>query len=92
MGVTPTRGHSVAVNWTLTAPASAEVVVESLTGRRVRTVAAALAAPAGQNQATWDGRDDDGRPVPAGAYRCRVLVTTDDGQRAVAERMVVVGR
>jgi len=30
--------------------------------------------------------------VPSGQYRCRVLVQTPDGQRAIAERIVVVNR
>ncbi|MCC7491621.1 MAG: hypothetical protein IT204_04710 [Fimbriimonadaceae bacterium] len=92
MAATAGRGRSVTVNFALTAAATVEVVIESPTGRRVRTVATGFAGQAGQNQVGWDGRDDAGRPVPAGPYRCRVLVHTADGQRAVAERIVVVNR
>ncbi len=92
MTATPTRGRSVAVTFTLTSAASVDVLVESPTGRRVRTLATGLAGAEGQNTVGWDGRDDQGRPVPAGQYRCRVLVHTDDGQQAVAERIVVVSR
>lgn len=92
MQATAQRGRSVNIGFTLTGAATVDVVVESLTGRRVRTVARALEATAGQNAVGWDGRDDAGRPVPAGQYRCRVLLSTPDGQRAIAERIVIVNR
>jgi flagellar hook assembly protein FlgD len=38
----------------------------------VRTVFAG-AAPAGRTAAAWDGRDGDGRAVPAGAYFSRLV-------------------
>lgn len=92
MTATPTRGRSVTVAFWLTEAATVEVLIESPTGRRVRTLATGLAGAVGQNTVGWDGRDDQGRPVPAGQYRCRVLVHTDDGQQVVAERIVVVSR
>jgi hypothetical protein len=87
-----TRGGGVSINYTLTGAANVDIVVESLTGRRVRLVESSRAAGMGQNQAVWDGRDDTGRPVPAGTYRCRVLVSTPDGQLATAERIVILNR
>ena len=42
--------------------------VYDATGRRVRTVTGATALPPGSHQATWDGRDDDGRAVASGVY------------------------
>lgn len=94
MQVAPGRAPSRAVGiaFGLSAAATVDVVVESPTGRRVKTVANQLAAAEGQNQVSWDGRDEDGRPVPAGSYRARVLVAAADGQRAVAERIVILGR
>lgn len=92
MTATPGRGRSVGIAFTLTAAATVEVVIESPTGRRVRTLAVGFEGQAGQNVLGWDGRDDAQRPVPTGQYRCRVLVHTSDGQRAVAERIVMVGR
>jgi hypothetical protein len=92
MSTAPTRSRGVALTYTLSAPATVTVLVESPTGRRVRTVATAQAVEAGQNSIAWDGRDDEGRLVPPGQYRVRVLVASPDGQQAVAERMVLVGR
>jgi len=43
------------------------LAVHDLRGRRVRTLVAA-ALPAGPHAAAWNGRDDDGRPVPSGVY------------------------
>ena len=40
-------------------------------GRRVRTLLAGDLA-AGDHEATWDGRDDRGRAVAAGAYVARL--------------------
>ncbi|NUP98970.1 MAG: hypothetical protein HUU35_03835 [Armatimonadetes bacterium] len=92
MVATPGRGHTVNVSFTLTTAATVEVLIESPTGRRVRTLATGYAGTEGQNVLGWDGRDDERRPVPAGQYRCRVLVHTPDGQQAIAERIVVLNR
>ncbi len=92
MAATETRGRGVSIGFALTAPASVDVVIESPTGRRIKVAANGMAAVAGQNTVAWDGLDEAGRPVPAGLYRCRVLVATDDGQRAIAERLVRLGR
>jgi len=40
-------------------------------GRRVRVLAQG-ARPAGENVIDWDGRDEDGRPVPSGVYYVRL--------------------
>ena len=92
MQAVPGRGRSVAVSFTLTSDATVAAVIESPTGRRVRTLAVDYPGVAGPNSIGWDGRDDEGRLVPSGQYRCRVLVHTPDGQRAIAERIVVVNR
>lgn len=86
----PGRAGGTQITFSLSQPADAEVVIESPSGRRVRTLSRSLAAEAGQNALVWDGRDDARRRVPAGAYRCRIMVHTPDGQQAVAERFVIV--
>jgi thermitase len=57
------------------------VEIASLTGDRVWTWAASAAEVAGmdfyfQSPIRWDGRDEKGRPVAAGAYLMRVTVGT----------------
>lgn len=92
MQTSPTRAGGVNIAFALTEPGEVSVVIESPTGRTVRTLARQFAGEAGQNSVSWDGRDDSGRRVPAGQYRCRVLVHTPDGQKAVNERFVIVNR
>ena len=45
--------------------------VFDVTGRRVRTLAEGVRA-AGSHVVTWDGTNDDGAPVAAGAYMVRL--------------------
>jgi hypothetical protein len=49
----------------------AELVVHSVDGRRVRTLARGH-FDAGTHRVTWDGRDDSGRDVPSGVYFARL--------------------
>jgi hypothetical protein len=60
-----------------------EVTVFDPAGRRVRTL---VRGPreAGPHHATWDGRDDAGRTVPAGVY----LVEVRSGDERQARRMI----
>lgn len=43
-----------------------KIAIFDVAGRRVRTFAAA-----GQSRVSWDGRDESGRPLPAGIYLAR---------------------
>ncbi|MBI2298643.1 MAG: hypothetical protein HYU66_06775, partial [Armatimonadetes bacterium] len=61
MQAVPVRGRVVSIGFTLSTAATVEVVVESVTGRVVRTVARGLEATAGQNVVDWDGRDSEHR-------------------------------
>ena len=65
-------------------PASAgqvEIKIVDATGKTVRTLDAG-AMTEGVNAVTWDGRDDAGAAVPAGAYQFKV--TAADGATTVA--------
>lgn len=57
--------------FTLPRSATVLVAIHDLRGRRVRTLVQG-ALPAGPHVAQWNGRDDSGRPLPGGAYYCRM--------------------
>lgn len=48
-------------------PIEARVTILDATGRLVREISSG-AAPRGDQEVTWDGRDRDGRQVPSGVY------------------------
>ena len=72
----PARGET-ALEFTLPAGATIELVIFDLAGRRVREIARGPQA-AGTHRLRWDGRDARGRTVPPGVYlgRLRALGST----------------
>ncbi|MFP6645843.1 MAG: gliding motility-associated C-terminal domain-containing protein [Candidatus Latescibacterota bacterium] len=58
-----------------------EVAIYDLSGRRVRAVAARA------DGYRWDGRDEDGRLLPPGAYICRIELAADIGDE-MAHRVI----
>lgn len=59
------------------------VRIHDLSGRRLRQFEVGGLRP-GLQSFTWDGRDDDGEPVPAGFYFVRI----DDGREGAIARVV----
>jgi hypothetical protein len=74
------------VRWRLAQDGEARVEVLDPLGRVVRILAAGQQT-AGPHQATWDGRDADGRPVASGVYLCRLVAS-----RLVLTRRLVLVR
>jgi len=66
----PTSG-STTVSFELSAPAAASLVVYDATGRRVTTLHSGRIG-VGHHEYRWDGKDDSGRLVTAGAYFIRL--------------------
>ena len=66
------------IRFTLPARGPATLTVHDLNGRRVAEVLSGL-QEAGEHTVAWDGRDPNGRPVPAGIYFYRLR--TDEGTR-----------
>jgi FlgD Ig-like domain len=64
----------VPIRFHLNEPLSVTLVIEDAQGNRVRNLVACAKRPAGENEAAWDGLDDEGKPVPAGTYGWRGLV------------------
>lgn len=76
---------TTAIDFTLPKTSRTSLVVYEVTGRLVRTLVDDV-LPAGAGSATWDGRDDAGRPVAAGVYFARLEA---DGVR-LQRKMVLV--
>jgi hypothetical protein len=80
----PSSGDAL-VRFTLDAASDVDLRVVSANGRLVRRLASGR-RDAGNHTVAWDGRDDGGRRVAAGAY----VVQLEAGDRRAAERMVRV--
>lgn len=80
----PTSGES-RLEFMLESPASIQLDVFDVAGRRVRSVESG-ARPAGQNWASWDGRMDNGHEAPSGVYFFRL----QNGSNVLTSRIVRV--
>jgi rhodanese-related sulfurtransferase len=60
------------VAFTLEEPATVRLEVFDLQGRLVRGLLRGEAREAGSHAAVWNGKDDQGRALPSGAYLCRL--------------------
>ncbi len=64
---------SVMFNYTLPAAATTSAGVFAADGTLLRTLWSNQSDPAGANSAIWNGLDDNGHPLAAGAYTVKVL-------------------
>lgn len=62
---------STTISFILPQPGAVNLSVYSITGQKVRTLVSGK-LPAGAHSASWDGRDDSGRPVSSGVYLLRL--------------------
>jgi hypothetical protein len=69
-------------------PAAAPVSLQvfDISGRLVRTLVDGVASSAGRHEATWNGRDEAGRTLPAGVYFARLAA---DGKTQI-QRLALV--
>jgi len=74
-----------ALRWALPAAGPAALRLYDARGALVRTLVEGDLG-AGDHQALWDGTDDRGRPVPAGAYFSRLLA----GERSATRRLLLL--
>jgi len=92
MGLNPTagRGGGVAVTYSLSTSAQVEMNVLSLNGKPIRRLPQAAVSTQGLNRTAWDGRDGEGRLVPAGTYLIELTARTDIGEVAKTAVPVLV--
>jgi Tol biopolymer transport system component len=81
-----TRGSQAAIHYTLSRAARVEVQVQSLGGQVLRTWVEGASRAAGPHVTVWDGRDAQGRPLPAGSYLVVVQAMAEDGRAVRAVR------
>ena len=74
------------IRFALDAPTQVDVTIYDLRGRRVRTLAADQAFPAGPQALRWDGDDAFGRTAAAGIY----LVQLRAGRQVDTQRIALV--
>lgn len=65
--------------------AKTSLAIYDVEGRLVRTLANST-FEAGSYRATWNGRDDAGRPVTAGVYFCRLMA----GEETISRKLILV--
>jgi hypothetical protein len=91
MGLRPNPFRaSTAMSIYLPEASRARLTVHDVLGRRVRTLVEEL-RPAGPSAATWDGRDDSGRPVGGGVYFLRLdTPDLDTPNWGVSDKVTVI--
>ncbi|MBM3288482.1 MAG: hypothetical protein FJY88_14215, partial [Candidatus Eisenbacteria bacterium] len=75
----------IAIRFELPSTSLGMLEILDVSGRRLRLLAGGP-MDAGRNQAIWDGRDDQGRPLPAGIYTCRLRA----GGREEARKLTLI--
>jgi hypothetical protein len=88
---TPTRGtgsSSMSINLIVSRPAEVTAEVAALNGRVLRRLSAGRSENGGQVRFSWDGRSQDGNPLPPGGYTLTIIARSDDNS-TVRERRVV---
>ncbi len=75
------RSAPMTINYALSADALVTVRVLSGSGKEVFTVTRGRADSAGENQVTWNLRDNANRAVAPGVYRVEILAETPNGER-----------
>lgn len=90
------RGDDATIGFTLAEPDAAVdvLIIEGNPGSdraQVRALASAEPLAAGPQQLTWNGRGDDGEPVPPGLYALRVILGEADRDILPPGRIRVLG-
>lgn len=79
----PIRG-AARVQWVLSTPGPVDISVFDLTGRIVSRLVSGGEFPAGRSSVSWDGRDAEGRSLPAGLYLVHVKTSERSMMKEIA--------
>ncbi len=80
LGGFPALAQQPEISYSLEEAAKVSLLIRDAEGRVVRELLHAAPRAAGPQREAWDGLDEDGQPVPAGAYTWKLLA--GDGLRA----------
>jgi hypothetical protein len=85
------NGGQFIVQFVLSDAARITAVIEQ-NGKTLRTLEQGRSRSIGTHQLVWDGRDQQGRALPPGAYTLMLTAETEDGQIARATAPIVITR
>jgi hypothetical protein len=85
------NGGQFTVQYVLSDAARITAVIEQ-NGKPLRTLEQGRSRSVGTHQLVWDGRDQQGRALPPGAYTLMLMAETEDGQIARATAPIVITR
>lgn len=88
VGYSPTRGGGGVLSYTLSAPLTMTIEVRGPSGSLVRRLVRNESRADGTQSVAWDGRDEQGRPVPNGVYTVVVVGVSDTGEQVREVRTV----
>jgi len=78
----PEKDGSVKITYKLSKDAAVTVNIYDESDRRVRTLGSHVKTAAGFCSAEWDGKDDEGKFLPSGAYIYTLEAVGDSGEKA----------
>jgi hypothetical protein len=85
------NGGQFTVQYVLSDAARITAVIEQ-NGKPLRTLEQGRSRSIGTHQLVWDGRDQQGRALPPGAYTLMLMAETEDGQIARATAPIIITR
>ena len=74
------------ISFSLLGPERVNLAIYDIAGHRVRTLLGGSDLPAGNHEAVWNGKNQQGQSVPAGVYFYRL----DAGEYTAAKRIMLV--
>jgi len=85
LGNYPNPASQTVISFGLKTPAEVRLDIFNVKGQLVETLVDKI-MPSGKHEVLWDGRDDDGKPLPSGIYYYRMRA----GDYQAKRRMLLI--